>query len=357
MEDDLDVYTFLSEYLKGFRNDTIEFKSLQVRQSIVNAVHLLVFLYSLLAACGTTSNTGLLYCIYQQPTPRHYLSYYIINLAVVNILKCVIVLPISLTNSIFQNWLFGDNICYILPMIQEISLHITGWTYYVMSKRHLNQLKYPGNQRYGSDCMMLILTWIVGFILVIPYRFYVRYIDFGKILGDHKILKYQFEGVGICAVRSLSGIREYVKGIFIVMCLVPLILSMWRFKEVSDQLHKLKIPQIVTCCNSTIHMSKTSFSSKKRDSLKLGVNFKHEPYKIFVDVRKEKISLRYLFLMLALDTIFLLPLKVVRLFKFIQNNLFTVTWNYDMIFIVLVWIAFLPTCIISLLYASWQLSL
>lgn len=85
-------------------------------------------------------------------------------------LKSVIIL--------FVEYRIKLKIITIYSFFQEMPLHISGWTYYVMSKHYLKQLNDPGYMYYSSE-LMVILTWLIAVVLVLPYRYYVRYIDFG----------------------------------------------------------------------------------------------------------------------------------------------------------------------------------
>jgi hypothetical protein len=99
---------------------------------------LFVFLYALVVVVGAVSNVAVIwtvvkYRLYKNPTYG-----YIINLATADIIKCVLVLPVSLTVLLVlpvsltvllvlpvsltvllvQNWIFGSFLFFFLPMLQ-----------------------------------------------------------------------------------------------------------------------------------------------------------------------------------------------------------------------------------------------
>jgi hypothetical protein len=86
---------------------------------------LFVVLYALVVAVGTVSNVAVVWTVvnhrlYKDPTYG-----YIINLAIADVIKCVLVLPVSLTILLVQNWVFGSFLCFFLPMLQVGSSAVT----------------------------------------------------------------------------------------------------------------------------------------------------------------------------------------------------------------------------------------
>lgn len=107
------------QFFSGLRNDTgIDFSEPHFRPSVARVYPLFVFLYALVVIVGTISNLAVIWTVIKHRLYRNPTYGYIINLAIADIIKCVIVLPISLTILLVQNWIFGSFLCYFLPMLQ-----------------------------------------------------------------------------------------------------------------------------------------------------------------------------------------------------------------------------------------------
>lgn len=109
----------VADYLRGLRNDTIDFNRPQLRPSVRHTYAAFVCGYSALIMAGALCNACVLAIVARK---RLYAAdpvyVYVANLAVTGIVECVTVLPISLMVLLVQNWIFGRFLCFFLPMLQ-----------------------------------------------------------------------------------------------------------------------------------------------------------------------------------------------------------------------------------------------
>jgi hypothetical protein len=119
----------ITQSMMGLRNDSgVDFSKPYVRPSVTHVFPVFVFLYALAVVVAAVLNVAVIWnvvkhCLYKDPTYG-----YIVNLATANIIKCVLVLPVSLTILLVlpvsltillvQNWVFGSFLCFFLPMLQ-----------------------------------------------------------------------------------------------------------------------------------------------------------------------------------------------------------------------------------------------
>jgi 7 transmembrane receptor (rhodopsin family) len=78
---------------------------------------LFVTLYLLLTLIGTLSNLAMIVSLVRK-SRRESLHGLMINLAFSDLVKCILVLPVSLAVLLIHNWVFGASFCYLLPMLQ-----------------------------------------------------------------------------------------------------------------------------------------------------------------------------------------------------------------------------------------------
>jgi hypothetical protein len=78
---------------------------------------LFVTMYLLLTLIGTLSNVAMIVSLLRK-SQREALHGLMFNLAFSDLIKCVLVLPVSLAVLLIHNWVFGASFCYLLPMLQ-----------------------------------------------------------------------------------------------------------------------------------------------------------------------------------------------------------------------------------------------
>ena len=109
----------VAQFIMGLRNDTeTDFSKPHLRPSVVRVYPLFLFLYAVVIGVGTVSNIAVICTVFKHRLYRDPTYGYIVNLAIADIVKCVLVLPISLTILLVQNWIFGSFLCFFLPMLQ-----------------------------------------------------------------------------------------------------------------------------------------------------------------------------------------------------------------------------------------------
>ncbi|XP_022200681.2 neuropeptide Y receptor type 2 isoform X1 [Nilaparvata lugens] len=334
-------------FLLGFRNGTVDFQRGHLRLSTSRFCNPLVFAYCALITAGLISALGLLHCLLKADAPRPLFTWHFANLAVCDVFKCAVVLPVTLVNILYHNWRLGQIVCYLFPMMQEIPLHVSGWTFYFIPVQHYQFLQDPGKALQTLKPKVLII-WLISFLMVLPYAYYTLYIDLGSVLN------HQFQGTGICGTTGKGKVYEYLRGIFVILCLLPLILSFKKFKKVDEQLQILELSRV-----DTSYVVKTPSSTKQSRWFEC-LESLESPSKIviqrtFLDIRKERLSHKYFELMLISHAVSLVPLLCFRMYLIFTDQ--TSLENHWIIFGITTWIAFLPTCTTSLLYASWQLSI
>lgn len=119
------VLNVIAQLFLGSKNDTgMDFSKPHLRPSVARVFPLFVFLYTLVVIVGTASNLAVIWTVIKHRLYRNPTFGYIINLAIADIVKCVLVLPISLTILLVQNWIFGSFLCYFLPMLQVGNIRI-----------------------------------------------------------------------------------------------------------------------------------------------------------------------------------------------------------------------------------------
>ncbi|XP_048505370.1 orexin/Hypocretin receptor type 1 [Athalia rosae] len=358
-------------YITGFRNDTVDFSRPYLRPSVVRIYPLFVLMYALLIVGGILANFAMVYHIVKYRLYRDPTYAFLINMAIADVIECIFVLPISLTVMLVQNWIFGRFLCFFLPMLQDIPLHVSMITYLLIAWDRFRMLSDPVKPRIPAFVCALG-AWFFAVCIVLPYPIYTTYLDL------ERFMKEQFKGVGICAVNLADDMQEYMRGLFIGTYVAPLAVTAYLYVKASRELQTQEGPFAVAMFEARARDSYSRHGSRasndittssrgdgKRESGSVGtggtVGFAglsggYDLYDAELDVRKEKRTQKYLIFMVSVFAICLCPLMVLRLAKLALIETYENSGHFDITFTMFVWVAFMPIVTTPGFYASWQMS-
>ncbi|XP_060602877.1 neuropeptide SIFamide receptor-like [Ruditapes philippinarum] len=77
--------------------------------------------YGLVFICGLIGNIFVIAVIIKEPSMRNVTNYFILNLAVADILVALMVVPITLLTNLFTGWRYGAFLCKITPYVQSVA--------------------------------------------------------------------------------------------------------------------------------------------------------------------------------------------------------------------------------------------
>lgn len=380
-------------HLTLFHNDTKDFSVIHIRESVQYVYPLYIFLYAVIALVGTISNVCLIVTIVRRRLYRDPTCFFICNLAISDIIKCLVVLPISLWNVIVLNWVFGSFLCYFIPMLQCIPIYASMLTFLLIAVYRYRFIFYPQTSRIPRLICSLGI-WVLTICVVLPFSIYITYFDFEKLFGP------QFSGTGLCVVNIEENMQEYLRGLFIVLYVLPLTVIAFLYIKISFEI-KVKenpLPSVVfetvstdershstlrsgsdTPCptRSSWAGSETMSTANKESELAPPTTtgttsdgilplLKRYSYDSSIhwhpeileeddgfDPRKEKQTQKYLISIVTLFAICIFPLEIMKLVKHGITETLDNTGHFDLAFLILIWIGVLPTCITPILFVSW----
>ncbi|XP_050543725.1 prolactin-releasing peptide receptor isoform X2 [Daktulosphaira vitifoliae] len=256
------------DYLRGFRNDTTDFNRPQLRPSVRHTYLAFVCGYSALIVAGALCNAYVLAIVIRK---RLYAAdpvyVYVANLALTGMLECVSVLPISLMVLLVQNWIFGRFLCFMLPMLQDVPTHVMMLTFLLMAIDRYKHLKHPNRMRL-PPLTCAIACWLIAFCIVLPYPVYTAYLDLGVYI------KVQFEGVGICAVNMADDMQDYLRSLFVLTYLIPLLTMGYLYSKMSDILRSLmNVPSVFYSQDSSSRLAKLEVAETYENSRHFDLTF------------------------------------------------------------------------------------
>ncbi|XP_011504928.1 PREDICTED: prolactin-releasing peptide receptor-like [Ceratosolen solmsi marchali] len=101
---------------------------------------------------------------------------FITNLALSDVLLCVLAVPFTPLYTFLGSWVFGDTLCHLVPYAQGVSIYISTLTLTSIAIDRFLVILYPFRPRM-KICMcqsIIIAIWIVALLLTLPYGLYMQ---------------------------------------------------------------------------------------------------------------------------------------------------------------------------------------
>ncbi|KAF0300041.1 Neuropeptide Y receptor type 2 [Amphibalanus amphitrite] len=134
-------------------------------------------IYSIIFLLGICGNFLVVYAVLHNRAMQNVTNFFILNLALSDILLCVLCVPFTPLYTFLNRWVFGNVLCHLVPCAQAISIYISSLTLTAIAIDRFVVIIYPFRARMlTSTCLALILcTWLFSTGATLPYGVYVEY--------------------------------------------------------------------------------------------------------------------------------------------------------------------------------------
>ncbi|XP_065224090.1 neuropeptide Y receptor type 2-like isoform X2 [Planococcus citri] len=141
----------------------------------------LIVIYAGLMSWGIIANVLLCFIVVRQcmrknmtnngPSPR---NLYIVNLAIADMLLCMICMPFTLFSLLKRRWTLGILLCKMVPIVQGTNIMVSSGTITAIAfDRYFTIVRSPRDAMCRcSVSTTLILIWITSFLCVLPLVFF-----------------------------------------------------------------------------------------------------------------------------------------------------------------------------------------
>ncbi|XP_057669159.1 prolactin-releasing peptide receptor [Diorhabda carinulata] len=368
-----DIWEILQSLILGINETDLDLRKPHLKTVFTYSYPYIIFFYGALICVGVIGNLYMCGYIVNKKLYKDETYSFLLNNAISDIFKCVIVLPLSLYVLLIRNWVLGELLCSFLPMIQDIPQHTSTLTFILLAWDRYRYIKKPLRPRLPAF-VCNVGTWLTSGCLVLPYPMYIMYIDLGQVYPKLEAV----QGVGLCTVNLLDDIKEYTRGIFIIMYAAPLTTISCLFIRVSRELSKqnpaaaikfearakenktriqdgsqsgiVEVQSIRTDYDRSSQYSRGSF--RDFDTARTLYEFR-EPD---LNVIKERRTQKFLVTIVVLYGISLCPLMVMKIARLAIVETYENMGYFDVVYIIFVWVAFLPACSTPLLFITWKLN-
>lgn len=349
-----------------------------IKHSLRYVYPLFILLHAIICIGGVAGNAAMLVVLRRRKLHRSPTFFFLANLAMSDILKAGLVLPISVASMLFANWIFGSFLCYFLPMMHSFPIHASMLTHTVMAVDRYRLILYPMKSRVPAG-LCVIAVWVAGVCVVLPYAVYIKFIDLEAEFGP------MFDGVGVCMVLMPKHIQEYIRATFVVMYCLPLAIMAFLYVRVSAEIKAAETPSVVMPFKETMNSisddtyqtnvtwsssgSHTDQRADDRNSFEDHSDLIHphsplrcpdpddeDDIQVDFDFRKEKRTQKYLIAMVVLFAMCWCPVNILSLVNHFVFENEDNTGHFDVTFLTFTFFGFMSTCTNPILFASWCMS-
>lgn len=141
----------------------------------------LIVAYSILICVGVCGNILVVWVVIRKPAMRTARNLFILNLAISDLLLCLVTMPLTLMEILTRYWPLGDNAfaCKMIGTSQATSIFVSTFSITAIALDRYQLIVNPTRdslQRLGA-ALTLAIIWIISFILAAPIYVFKR-LDF-----------------------------------------------------------------------------------------------------------------------------------------------------------------------------------
>lgn len=261
---------------------------------------------------GVFGNCLVCYVVFRNKHMQNVTNYFITNLALADILLCVLAVPFTPLYTFMGEWMFGRLLCHMVPMAQGTSVYVSTLTLMSIAIDRFFVIIYPFRPRLRlSICYLIIVSiWLFSISATLPYAFYMGMVDYQDRSYCEELWPSEF-------------IRQVFSGFTAIMqFVVPFIIILICYGKISNRM------------NERVRAKPGSKSSKKEEA----------------DRERKRRTNRMLIAMVTIFGVSWLPMNVVHLVGDYYAP--ASTWSYyNMCFFITHVVAMSSTCYNPFLYA------
>ncbi|XP_068214158.1 prolactin-releasing peptide receptor-like [Palaemon carinicauda] len=277
-----------------------------ITQAVFYIEYLTIFLL------GIFGNCLVCYVVVRSKHMHTVTNYFITNLALADILLCVLAVPFTPLYTFIGQWVFGSVLCHLVTMAQGISVYVSSLTLMSIAIDRYFVIIYPFRPRLQiTTCYLIIVSiWLFSITATLPYALYIGQVEYNY--------KYYCE-----EYWPSEFIRQVFSGCTAIMQFaVPFVIILYCYVKISVRM------------NQRVKTKPGCKSSRKEE----------------VDRDRKRRTNRMLIAMVTIFGTSWLPMNVVHLVG--DYNATAGTWSYyNLCFFITHVVAMSSTCYNPFLYA------
>lgn len=133
-------------------------------------------LYATVFVLGVFGNVLVCYVVLRNRAMQTVTNIFITNLALSDILLCVLAVPFTPLYTFMGRWAFGRTLCHLVSFAQGCSIYISTLTLTSIAIDRYFVIIYPFHPRMKlSTCIGIIVSiWVIALLATVPYGMYMK---------------------------------------------------------------------------------------------------------------------------------------------------------------------------------------
>lgn len=274
----MDTLDVLAEERHSDSNDSDAYVEHDILKQSIPLTTVFIFLYVVLFFIGVSGNAIVVYVVLRKKAMQSITNIFITNLAVSDIMMCLLAVPFTPLSYFMSSWTFGEALCHIVPMTLCICVYVSTLTSTAIAVDRYFVIVYPFKPRMKTCvCLLMIVAiWIISISISLP-------------LGIYQEIHESDENVKSCKEKWP---KDQARQFFTVTSLV--------------------LQYIVPCSIITYCYSKVSLALRKRSKSRIGTGSVNRERDV-MEIRRKRRTNKMLIAMVTIFVICWLPLNLVLL--------------------------------------------
>ncbi|OCT99675.1 neuropeptide Y receptor type 2 [Xenopus laevis] len=137
----------------------------------------LILAYSSIIILGVLGNSLVIYVVIKFKTMRTVTNFFIVNLAVSDLMVNTLCLPFTLVYTLLDDWKFGTVLCHLVTYSQGLAVQVSTVTLMVIALDRHRCIVYHLESKISTKiCFMIIgITWVCSALLASPLAIFKEY--------------------------------------------------------------------------------------------------------------------------------------------------------------------------------------
>ncbi|CAH1784917.1 unnamed protein product, partial [Owenia fusiformis] len=292
-------------------------------------------LFALLIIFGTALNGFVVSIVIRNKKLHSQVNAFIVNLAISDMVMCLVCVPFSLVRLTLKDWVFGEALCKVIPTLQCIivfastisitSIALDRFYVIVRNRTHKQRQKCRFNTK-----ALLITIWLVSITVSLPIMIYQNEVNHIILEGIEMKSRY------VCIETWPNDSYK------VVYCVVVLVLQLFLPAITLSTLHwricrflKRRISSPSDTTIDALPRSMTSSAIRRG-----GTNTQRRYYK----------NARLLVTIIVMFALVWFPMTFLNLLVDFKQELFFYNKTFSLSYAIVLWVAMVSACINPLLY-------
>uniref|UniRef100_A0A1I7ZEQ4 G_PROTEIN_RECEP_F1_2 domain-containing protein n=1 Tax=Steinernema glaseri TaxID=37863 RepID=A0A1I7ZEQ4_9BILA len=195
-----------------------------------------IFMFAALITCAVGGNFAVIWIVLRHERMRTVTNYYLVNLAVADILISILNTGFSGSYNLYYVWVFGPFYCAINNLMGITPICASVFTMIVMSFDRYMAIVHPLRRRPGRSATVSIIVtiWLLAFLCGVP-AFLASKLEMNYFFNGDKVVE-----VPLCLGDNFpdgNGINSkifawYNNGLVIIQYVIPLIILTFTYGKV-----------------------------------------------------------------------------------------------------------------------------